>query len=1010
MQPPQTERQPLKLRHSEQRKLLEQPLPQDQFDLYATDANAEIRNLGLLTLRRGDVNNWFALGDLCAKQSITEDNRLLVFYVGKCLKAYERARTEAANSVDRTLAATAIGDYINWLVTVATEHPNQRNIATMMWALAEEDSANSSITIDQDQLVDLIDRYIGLSFKTREGIATSEHYPSSTDHTTDNGHISTHESKTLVINDDADDDSALELTQADDSRPTNHNPPDSDETRMDFRIRSTASRAVLPPILSAEASIEQMTAVDESVGDEYLSSPDEEPDPEALDTIAAEVDMHESRAGLERLVAPYRRRIRMQPVLENEFNVGDRIDARYEVAEVKRGGMGIVYLCYDHQDREPVAIKSFQSRFLDNPRAVRRFTHEAVTWVRLDKHSHIVQARLVQTITNRPHIILEHVSGPEGLGADLRSWIDQKRIDVARAMEFGLHIATGMQHAQMMIPGLVHRDLKPANILVTHEGMAKVTDFGLVRSLELDGDSGMFEDEQTTLDDNAAVERLTRVGAIVGTAPYMSPEQCRSEDVDLRSDIYAFGALLYEMLTGKHLYNVRKWKQWIYAHLNNTPDFDERYHETIPESLRTLVLRCVDKAPEQRPQTWSAIVDRLSAIYETYTGEPAVLEVSGPQLELQDLMNKGYSLTELGRYEESIAAYDRAITLHDNEAWIWARRGRTLRLWNRLEDAIASYDKALELKPTYAWAHNGKGIVLDKIGELDSALDAFKEATTLKPNEIWHWYNQADTLFKMGLHHDAIVAMKAGLDIDPTHAPSWAKLGQIQRQLRNYADAVEAYRETVKYDPEYAWAWNGYGLALRALGRAEEALECFRTAANLQPDDVWHWYNMTEILVETKRYEEALEPAINSTEASADHVFSWAKLGQVLRYNGQYAEALEAYNRALVLAPTYAWAYNGRGIVLEHLERYDEALDDYQKAAEISPMDTWSRYNLGNLLVNMEQYENALEMLQQVITLNPRHVRSRARIGSLLIKMERYVEALEALDDALQIDPGYAWA
>ena len=233
---------------------------------------------------------------------------------------------------------------------------------------------------------------------------------------------------------------------------------------------------------------------------------------------------------------------------KDEFNVGDRIEGRYEVADVRRGGMGVVYLCYDHEQREPVALKSFQSRFLNNERAVARFVQEAVTWIRLEKHRYIVQARLVQNISGRPYIILEHISGPEGLEPDLRSWIEHKRMTLPLSIEFGLHISLGMQHATRRVPGLVHRDLKPANILVTHDGIAKVTDFGLVRSLDV---QETIADLVENLGEVDASERLTRVGAILGTAPYISPEQCRSQDVDVRSDIYSFGCLLYEMLTGQ---------------------------------------------------------------------------------------------------------------------------------------------------------------------------------------------------------------------------------------------------------------------------------------------------------------------------------------------------------------------------------------------------------------------------------------------------------------------------
>ncbi|MEL7236969.1 MAG: serine/threonine-protein kinase, partial [Chloroflexota bacterium] len=342
-------------------------------------------------------------------------------------------------------------------------------------------------------------------------------------------------------------------------------------------------------------------------------------------------------------------------------------------------------------------------------------TQETLTWIRLEKHSHIVQARLVQNIANRPHIILEHISGPTGLGADLRSWIDHNRLDLEQSLQFALHIALGMQHASRAINGLVHRDLKPGNILVTQDSIAKVTDFGLVRSLDADPSATTQNNDRSTADvANSSDLRLTRVGAIVGTAPYMSPEQCRSEDVDLRSDIYAFGAVLHEMLTGKHIFNAKRWEAWLYAHVNDIPRIDEQHRKEMPDALADLILHCLEKQPHKRYQSWGEIVDELAAIYRDTFGEEPQLEVSGTQLEARELMDKGYSLTELHRLEEAIEAYDRAIGLQPEVAWGWARKGRTLRLMNKLDESLAAYDKSLELFPNYGWAYNGRGIVLER--------------------------------------------------------------------------------------------------------------------------------------------------------------------------------------------------------------------------------------------------------------------------------------------------------
>lgn len=362
---------------------------------------------------------------------------------------------------------------------------------------------------------------------------------------------------------------------------------------------------------------------------------------------------------------------------DQDYKVGQRLEGRYEVAEVKHGGMGVVYLCYDHQNREPLAIKTFQKKFMDHERAIARFEQEALTWIRLEKHLHIVQARLVQKIDNRPHILLEHVSGMEGVGVDLRSWIDHNRLTPRQALTFALHIALAFLHATTKVPGLVHRDLKPGNILVTHDGIAKVTDFGLVRSLDNTPHHDATEASSSVSDHTSSDEhaqRLTRVDAVVGTPPYMSPEQCLGHPVDPRSDIYAFGIVLYESLTGRHPLEARGPQEWKQAHLHQQPSFDEQACERLPASWRDFVLACLAKDPTARPQTWREVLDSLSALYQAEFGEAPSLALDGMSLKARELMDKGYSLTELGRYEEALLAYDQALELQPDYAWLGRAR------------------------------------------------------------------------------------------------------------------------------------------------------------------------------------------------------------------------------------------------------------------------------------------------------------------------------------------------
>ncbi len=491
---PQTGIAPLALPPDQEQHLLARRRKADQTDPFATDPDDEIRRLGRLALRR-DVPHPYdllALGDLCASCSLVErDRRLLVFYAGKTLYAYRRAAEMApADSPDRDLAWMAYTAFVSWLLQVARAAPSRKNIAVALWAVAEAEEAGHSEGLgDEAHLLAL--RYVSPPENTAPVMTRPVQ---------------------------AEPDDVTDIFPGD--MPTHRD----EGTELDAELLS-----VIPP---DPAPGLRETRSDES----EIFRPE------------LEATHHSPRLASPSLFVtegPARR------AEGSDFDFGDRIDGRYEVAQILRGGMGIVYLCYDHEDRQSVALKTFQARLLTNDTAVARFTKEARTWIMLEKHPHIVRARRVQKFEGRPHIILEHISGPEGLGPDLRSWIRHTRTDLPISLDFGLQIALGMQHATRQVPGLVHRDLKPANILVRHDGIAKVTDFGLVRSFDLDEGAGGGDD-----DPDLAIG-LTRMGAVVGTPPYMSPEQCRAEAVDLRTDIYAFGCMLFEMLTHQTVFEAK---------------------------------------------------------------------------------------------------------------------------------------------------------------------------------------------------------------------------------------------------------------------------------------------------------------------------------------------------------------------------------------------------------------------------------------------------------------------
>ncbi len=253
---------------------------------------------------------------------------------------------------------------------------------------------------------------------------------------------------------------------------------------------------------------------------------------------------------------------------------GTRIAGRYEVAgRPLMGGMGVVYLCFDHQEQRPVALKTFRPEYLPDRGARDRFLQEGETWVRLGKHPHIVRCYQVFQDSPRPevYLVLELVAKEEGRrDASLRAWITSGQpLPAEQALLIALQIARGMAHAAETIPGFAHRDLKPENVLVGADRLSnaainrvRVTDFGLVKGLRAE----QMSRAQGGTDWASRPGQLTRVGALVGTPLYMAPEQWEGADVTAQADIYALGCILGELLAGRPLAQGRTLEELRRAH------------------------------------------------------------------------------------------------------------------------------------------------------------------------------------------------------------------------------------------------------------------------------------------------------------------------------------------------------------------------------------------------------------------------------------------------------------
>ena len=517
-----------------------------------------------------------------------------------------------------------------------------------------------------------------------------------------------------------------------------------------------------------------------------------------------------------------------------ESSLIGHVVSHYRVIErLGEGGVGVVYRGWDERLERDVALKFLLPRARETVDRRERLEREAKVLSRLD-HPAIATVYDIDADGDRQFLVMEFVRGVT-LGERLASG----PLPEAEALQIAQQMAEGLAAAHEQ--GVVHRDLKPANVMVTVRGHVKVLDFGL---------AACFDEEPTT-----ASRDRTRTVELVGTVPYMAPEQLFGQPIDLRTDVFSFGAVLYEMVTGFAPFSGRVSTAIADAILHQAPVPPRRARPGLSAGLEAVILRCLEKRAADR--------------------YPSAREVAADLRRLVD----GGDVQVARRSTPAFAASSGTTRVTSDpvarEAYALGRRQWNKRTREGLERAIQHFEQAIDADPSFAPAYSGLA-------------DCYNILAPWLPPRL---------AFRM-----ARAAAKKAIDLDPTLAEAHTSYGFVlMYDDWAWLEAERSFKHAIELQPDYATGHQWYAEYLNAIGHFDAALAEARAAEEL---DALSWAMPTTLInvfYYARRYDEALEyhRRMNILAPPGPSLGGIADRARILEQGGRPEEAIEEYRRVM---------------------------------------------------------------------------------------------------------------
>ncbi len=690
-----------------------------------------------------------------------------------------------------------------------------------------------------------------------------------------------------------------------------------------------------------------------------------------------------------------------------ELGPGSQFGPRYRIESViGEGGMGKVYKAHDSDLDRTVALKLVRPELAKDASSLQRFKQELLLASRIS-HRNILRIHDLGDVEGVKFISMAYVQG-----MDLHDLIaKQGRLPTERAVNIAKQLAGALEAAHA--EGVVHRDLKPRNVLIDVDDHIYVSDFGLAKSLDADK-TGM-----------------TRVGEVLGTPRYMSPEQAESKTADNRSDIYSLGIIFYEMFTGEVPFTGESSLQVMFQHVQQQPKDPRLLNPELPEYLATIILKCLEKDPALRYQSAKQLLEDLESVTpatrivrlrQAEMGYPkwlfavtGVVILAGVGMAIRPIrervLGKARAIVPVSVIHST--ANDKFIALlplrvvGNDPALQYESAGITEALSAKLfqirnvhlaSAGAAAKINAADPMPKIAHQLGSKLIVQGSMqGGADDKIDVVLRLSDANGKQLWtkdfpgvrqdlltiedQIYNDLATALELKPSDEELAKNALRPTENVTAYELYLKGRDIlrgKRDVKRVQSAVDLYEQAIQKDASFALAYAGL---------ADASLVMY----DLNSDPAWS--------------QKALSAAQHAQTLNDELPEVHVALGNAYKVTGKTAEAIVELKRAVALAPNSDEGYRRLGDVYLVSGKEEDAVQAFKQAIDTNPYYWLNQNRLGTVYFQVGQNEKAIDAFRRVVELAPDSALGYDNLGAAYFHAGKWNDAIVAYGKALKIAP-----